>query len=175
MGRKVRNPIWREANIWEKPEPPRRYSTWATTATWRTSTWGTNNDVESDPDLEAQTQEQEPEEKEEEEDEKKKTKKGSIWRSLACGMKVSIYSISMEHHLETPSTVALAPTAYTIHHDHPALACDMFKARFPLDRPSPLPFPLHFSVSSTTQKRGTGGKGGPSTSPMFRLPSNWTL
>ncbi|KAL0475775.1 hypothetical protein QR685DRAFT_568506 [Neurospora intermedia] len=35
------------------------------------------------------------------------------------------------------------------------------EARFPLDRPSPLLFPVHFSVPSTTQERGTSGKGGP--------------
>ncbi|EGZ76159.1 hypothetical protein NEUTE2DRAFT_122817 [Neurospora tetrasperma FGSC 2509] len=35
------------------------------------------------------------------------------------------------------------------------------QARFPLDRPSPLPFPVHFSVSPTTQEPGTSGKGGP--------------
>ncbi|EAA35441.3 hypothetical protein GE21DRAFT_2558 [Neurospora crassa] len=76
MGRKDRNPTWREANIWEKPT--RRYSTWATTTTWRTNTWA-SNDVDPDPEVQKHTAEE------------AKTKKPSRWRwrSLACGMKHS--------------------------------------------------------------------------------------
>ncbi|CCC06484.1 hypothetical protein SMACR_04877 [Sordaria macrospora] len=143
MGRKNRNPAWREANIWEKPEPARRYSTWATT-TWRTSTWGSDH-ADPDPDPEAHIQPEEQQEEEEDGEEKvtkKKKKKPSIWRSLACGMKT-------------------------------ALACDMFKPAFPWIAHLRCHF-LAFNVSSTTQERGTGGKGGPSTPPMFRL-FDWTL
>ncbi|KAK3495946.1 hypothetical protein B0T13DRAFT_449430 [Neurospora crassa] len=117
MGRKDRNPTWREANIWEKPT--RRYSTWATARTWRTNTWA-SEDVDPDPEAQKHTAEE------------AKTKKPSRWRwrSLACGMKSSP---SLRH----------------------------VQARFPLDHPSPLPFPVHFSVPSTTQEPGTSGKGGP--------------
>ncbi|KAK3356216.1 hypothetical protein B0H65DRAFT_454337 [Neurospora tetraspora] len=71
MGRKDTNPAWREANIWEKPEPARRYSTWGTTTT---NTWASD---EVDPEFEAQIQTEE----------EKTKKKPSVWRSLACGMK----------------------------------------------------------------------------------------
>ncbi|KAK1776805.1 hypothetical protein QBC45DRAFT_418315 [Copromyces sp. CBS 386.78] len=99
MGRKDRNPAWREANIWEKHDPPRRYSIWATITR---NPWGTHDadpdpeaqiqpeptEDEDDPDPEAQIQ-PEPNEHEDEEGGKKtkKKKKRSIWRPLACGMK----------------------------------------------------------------------------------------
>ncbi|KAK3498039.1 uncharacterized protein B0T23DRAFT_439203 [Neurospora hispaniola] len=116
MGRKDRNPTWREANIWEKPT--RRYSTWATTTTWRTNTWA-RDDVDPDPEAQKHTEEA-------------KTKKPSRWRWR--------------------SLASLAQSSPSLRH---------VQARFPLDHPSPLPFPVHFSVSSTTQEPGTSGKGGP--------------
>ncbi|KAH7627312.1 hypothetical protein B0T09DRAFT_411198 [Sordaria sp. MPI-SDFR-AT-0083] len=126
MGRKDRNPAWREANIWEKPKPARRYSTWATTTTWRTSTWGSDH-ADPDPDPEAHIQPEEQQEEEEdgkEKETKKKKKKPSIWRSLACGMKT-------------------------------ALACDMFKPAFPwIALPFPrIQRLLHHSGTRNRRKR----------------------
>lgn len=132
MGRKDTNPAWREANIWEKPEPARRYSTWGTTTT---NTWASD---EVDPEFEAQIQTEE----------EKTKKKPSVWRSLACGMKVSIYGTPLHH---------------------PALACDMFKPAFPWIAHLHCPFLCISASPPPLRNEEPAEKGGPSTPPMFRL------
>ncbi|KAK3954875.1 hypothetical protein QBC32DRAFT_368210 [Pseudoneurospora amorphoporcata] len=105
MGLKKWNPAWREANIWEKPEPARRYSIWATMTR---NTRGTD-DADPDPDPEAQVQPEPKEEEEGDDDEEgekktkkkkkmmmkklkeKKAKKPSIWRCLATALACDMF------------------------------------------------------------------------------------